>query len=147
MIVKELLNKYDTKVYSEIEGFKPHFGDSGYYEIETKCMIPIYSYCFDGRRGIWINKFVDKEVMMIQIYAGREGDDAILTLVLNKEWFKDFVNKYNIDNIKEELINYVTLETDITDLVKGTIGCKGTNWSSKSVKIYEILELKDKGKI
>ena len=148
MTLNNLIEKYPNKVKSSVTGFKP--GDMIYspeYEIITKYMIPIYSYKYDNRRGVWINKFVDKDLKIVQICAGREGDDAIMTFVIDKKWFFDFLKLNNSELLQRDrcfntdsLIYIDNLDTDISDVTINAIGSYGTRYGASEFKIKEILK-------
>jgi len=76
----------------------------------------IFHYNEDNRRGIWINVVHHNSIpLLVQLQAGREGDDDIITYVLNDKIFKEYLdidydgNKY----ILNEYNNYDFILTTI----------------------------------
>jgi hypothetical protein len=108
MTIKEFLEYYKQTTHDKdwfmTHNFKPQWiTTSNEYHIELPNTVNIYSYNYDGRRGIWINKFLtdNNKIGMIQICAGREGDDTQFTIVLEEEWFYQKLEELDIRLLKD----------------------------------------------
>ncbi len=145
MTLQQLLDKYPDTVQSDMPQFKPEYiFDSGPWLADTG--IPIFAECHDGRRGIWINKFVNGsgELACVQINAGREGDDACATICLDKQWLMDMAEKYNTTISISEYgsVEYASnTSIDITKYVTDEVSTYGTSHEATTPLINTILEL------
>lgn len=145
MTLRELLAKYQDEVESMLAGnFKGEYlFESGPYAITVNGAASIYAYCHDGRRGIWINKFVEGgEVKCVQVNAGREGDDACATMCMDKDWLASIADDYDtVVDISEygSIVYLDSLDEDISEYVTKEICSYGTEYNQQVSKITEVL--------
>lgn len=135
MTIRQLIERYKTPYSNGGENhcentFKGEYIFDASYETYTQCTT-MYNYCYDGRRGIWINVFYEgDEVKCVQVNAGREGDDACATICLDNEWLKFLAEtEGTFVSVSPDFgsILYVnSLDKDITSYIKDEIGCYGT---------------------
>ena len=155
MTLRELLSKYSEEVKeiksSDVRAFKPgHLWKKQVWEAYAEERQLVYASCYDNRRGIWINKFEKNgELVCVQITAGREGDDAIASIVLDREWLQDLAIENDTEMEEEHNIKYSTalyvdnIGVDITEYVIEEVGGYGTDYDSDDYLIEEILKVED----
>ena len=122
------------------------FKESTYVAHTPHCET-IYNYCYDGRRGVWINKYVeDNELQCVQVAAGREGDDAIVTFILSREWLANLADTYDstvdIDDEYDVILffsNEDLVSKDISEILVDSISGYGTSCSEKPFRIEQIV--------
>jgi hypothetical protein len=147
--IRELLTKYPTNVENTMVSNKfksQYLFTSGGYETFNPCDT-IYSYCYDGRRGVWVNVFTSHQgnIACIQISAGREGDDACATILLDKQWLSDLamyneLGNRSTDEFSGTILECGSLDCDITDYALNEIGCYGTGPKETVNHILTVLQ-------
>jgi len=80
--------------------------------------INLFTYKIDDRRGLWINALVlNKEVALIQIQAGREGDDKVMTFVTNEKLMIELLgNRITNDYKLNDYDDYEFIKKDLNDI-------------------------------
>jgi hypothetical protein len=125
----KLIEKSPTKIANMSLNIKTDsFLENGGYEIPlgSEC---IFSVMQDSRRGFWINIVEDhNEIKLLQLQAGREGDDDVKTYCFDKEYFSDMYETKEAGGFSEYCI-IATLDTkidkefygyDIIETISGT---------------------------
>ena len=141
--LRQLLNKY-KKIEKPTWVVKDTFkGEYIFKSREYHTHIPcetIYEFCYDNRRGIWINKFLwNDKVVCVQVNGGREGDDACATMLLDKEWLG-----YYGDIQKDCSIKFCkSLDEEVGEYIRKEIKSYGTPCEAKEWKIREILRIEN----
>lgn len=145
MNLEELINKYKVNYSFGCNHMENVLLTDGIFEsmewhTEVECET-IYSYCYDGRRGLWVNVFrEDGEVVCVQVCAGREGDDASITLAIDSDWLDRLAEENGTVVKKWALLCKVgNLQVDISNIVKNAISGYGTSHESDIREIDKVL--------